>query len=96
MGVQRIAAFSQGTNGGNRPVSCSAKRSLLPTGCWRSRQRAGIRRRSSPHRAPRHCVRLLVRTAGDALFLVGLHSLLAVACYLLIVGEIERVVLRPA
>jgi hypothetical protein len=30
------------------------------------------------------------------LFFVGLHGLLAVACYLLIVGKIERVVLRPA
>jgi MFS transporter, ACS family, glucarate transporter len=31
-----------------------------------------------------------------ALFFVGLHGLLAVACYLLVVGKIERVVLRPA
>ena len=31
-----------------------------------------------------------------ALFFVGLHGLLAVACYLLIVGKIERVILRPA
>jgi hypothetical protein len=55
MDVQRIAAFSHRTNGAILLASCSAKRSLLPTRCWRSRQRSDIQRRCSPHRA---------RTAG--------------------------------